>query len=92
MLNGVLKNYNLPGHKRVKSDLYIHNKAISKTEEGDIDVKQFIDDISQEPQSIISTGNKKCLSLQLINFIPSQLAYPHSEGWCTIRKKMNFML
>jgi hypothetical protein len=80
MLNGVLKNYNLPPAKRVKSDLYIHNKAIKQTPEGDIDVQQFINDISVEPDTIISTGNKKMLKSATDKFYTVTISLPAFRG------------
>jgi len=60
-LNKILANYALPGHKRVKPDLIIHNKVIKKDEEGEIDVNEFRDNIIAEPDKMITTGNAKML-------------------------------
>jgi hypothetical protein len=80
LLNDVLKNYNRPPAKRVKSDLYIHNKAIKHTPEGDIDVQQFINDISVEPDSIMSTGNKKMLKSTTDKFYTVTISLPAFRG------------
>ena len=80
LLNDVLKNYNQPPAKRVKSDLYIHNKAIKQTPEGDIDVQQFINDISVEPDTIISTGNKKMLKSATDKFYTVTISLPAFRG------------
>lgn len=60
-LNKILANYALPGHKRVKPDLIIHNKVIKKDEEGEIDVEEFKNNITAEPDKMITTGNAKML-------------------------------
>lgn len=80
LLNDVLKNYNLPPAKRVKSDLYIHNKAIKHDVEGEIDVQQFINDISIEPPEIISTGNRKMLKSATDKFYTITISLPAFRG------------
>jgi DNA-binding protein len=57
-LNNVISNYNLPGSKRTKPSLLIHNKAIPFDEKGDIDVDTFIENITQMPIQIYSQNAK----------------------------------
>ena len=80
LLNNTLKNYNLSPAKRVKSDLYIHNKAIKQNAEGEIDVQQFINDISIEPPEIISTDNRKMLKSATDKFYTVTISLPAFRG------------
>ena len=79
-LNKILANYVLPSHKRKKPDLIIHNKAIKKNIEGDIDVQAFIDDIMVEPKEIISGGNSKMLKSATDDFYTVTIGLPAFRG------------
>jgi hypothetical protein len=79
-LNKILANYALPSHKRVKPELIIHNKAIKKTPEGEVDVQAFINDITQEPDQIISTGNAKMLKSTTEDFYTVTIGLPAFRG------------
>jgi hypothetical protein len=92
LLNDVLKNYNQSPAKRVKSDVYIHNKAIKQTPEGDIDVQQFIQDISEEPDTIISTGNKKMLKSTTDQFYTVTISLPAFRGLVYDKEKNIFYI
>lgn len=57
-LNKVLSNHEMPGAKRTKSTLMVHNKAIPFDEKGDIDVDSFIANITKMPPQIYSQNAK----------------------------------
>lgn len=57
-LNNIIANHNLPDNKRKKSTLLVHNKAIPYDDKGDIDVQQFIDNITKMPPQIIAQNAK----------------------------------
>jgi hypothetical protein len=79
-LNKILANYELPRHKKIKPNLIIHNKSIKKTPEGEIDVQAFIDDITAEPNEIISKGNSKMLKSTTEDFYTVTIGLPAFRG------------
>ncbi|MFA5366554.1 MAG: hypothetical protein WC333_01330 [Dehalococcoidia bacterium] len=91
-LNKILANYALPSHKRVKPDLIVHNKVIKKTEEGEIDVQTFINDITAEPDQIISTGNAKMLKSSTEDFYTVTIGLPAFRGIVYDKDRKNFIV
>ena len=80
-LNSILKNYRLPSHKRKKPDLIIHNKVIKKIKgTREIDVQQFIDNITKEPPNIISDGNSKMIKSATDDFYTVTIGLPAYRG------------
>ncbi len=79
-LNSILVNYNLPSHKRVKPDLIIHNKVIKKDDMGEIDVQQFINNITTEPKEIITGGNSKMIKSATDQFYTVTIGLPAFRG------------
>jgi len=79
-LNNILDNYNLPPQKRKKPDLIIHNKVIKKDDEGNVDVQDFIDKITAEPNEIITGGNTKMLKSATDDFYTITIGLPAFRG------------
>jgi hypothetical protein len=79
-LNKILANYSLPSYKRTKPDLIIHNKVIKKTNDGDIDVQEFIDNITQEPPNMVTKGNTKMVKSTTEDFYTVTIGLPAFRG------------
>jgi len=79
-LNKILANYSLAPHKRKKPDLIIHNKVIKKDEAGEIDVQEFIDNITAQPNEIITGGNAKMLKSATDDFYTVTIGLPAFKG------------
>lgn len=79
-LNKILVNYNLPSNKRKKPDLIIHNKVIKKDDAGEIDVQEFIDNITAEPKQIVTGGNAKMIKSATDDFYTITIGLPAFRG------------
>ena len=90
-LNKILNNYSLSSSKRVKSTLLIHNKIIQK-KDNDIDVQKFIDDITQLPKQIISTGNAKMIKSSTENSYTITIGLPAFKGIAYNIERKNFIV
>jgi len=79
-LNYILENYNKPSHKREKPSIIVHNKVIKKTEEDEVDVQDFINQITAEPSSIITKGNTKMIKSSTDDFYSVTIGLPAFRG------------
>jgi len=79
-LNYILDNYAKPSHKRDKPSLIIHNKVIKKTDENEIDVQDFINQIITEPPNIITKGNTKMMKSSTDEFYSVTIGLPAFRG------------
>jgi hypothetical protein len=91
-LNKILDNYNLPIHKRSKHDLIIHNKVIQKTKEGEVDVQEFIDNITQEPPKMVTVGNAKMVKSTTEDFYTVTIGLTAFRGIVYDMEMKNFLV
>jgi len=79
LLNDVLINHGKNPANRIKSQLYIHNKNIKSNDSGEIDVNEFIRNITQIPREILSQ-NKKIQNSELAGEIGYNIGIPALMG------------
>jgi len=77
------------GEKLTPDKPYIHTKRIPQTEEGDIDINQFISNITQPPSQIISK-NEKMIKSEGENSISVNIGIPALRGLVFDKKQKIF--